>query len=118
MKLFLILLPLILIGCSNSRAVITPVIQDRPRMAIPSLPSADQKPVEWAIITKDNINQRLSTNNNEVLFVLTSQGYQNLSVNVAELRRYIVQQTAIINALRGYYESSQGIPQNAQQDTR
>jgi predicted transcriptional regulator len=34
------------------------------------------------------------------LFALTPQGYQNLSMNVSEMRRFMQQQQAIIAALK------------------
>jgi hypothetical protein len=41
-----------------------------------------------------------------VLFALTPDGYQAISINGAEMRRYIQQLNAIILAMRAYYESS------------
>ena len=44
------------------------------------------------------------------LFALTPQGYQNLSLNTSELRRYIQQQNAVIAAMKKYYEAPQSAP--------
>jgi len=37
---------------------------------------------------------------------LTPEGYTNLSINVAEMRRYISQLKAMISAYKDYMESS------------
>ena len=39
-----------------------------------------------------------------VVFGLTNQSYKALSLSVADLRRYIIQQNAVIKAYKEYYE--------------
>jgi hypothetical protein len=65
------------------------------------------------VITPENYNQKieeLSTKGNVVLFALTSAGYQNLSMNVAELRKYIQQQNAVVAAYKDYYKKDPSEP--------
>ena len=62
--------------------------------------------MEWVIITASNAEEKLEmlkSKDNVTYFALTPQGYQNLSMNVAELRRYIEQQNAVIAAYQAYY---------------
>lgn len=63
-------------------------------------------PVDWFVITEQNLDEKLAEINtktgNTVLFVVTPKGYENLALGIAELRRYVKDQQAII----GYYESA------------
>lgn len=57
--------------------------------------------VEFIVITKDNINTIQNLLESGVsLIAVTTKGYENLSLNMAELKRYIKQQKQIIL----YYE--------------
>ena len=78
-------------------------------MAVSAPAPAVQQPVNWIVITKDNAAEKIAELERSqgvvALFALTPQGYQNLSINVAELRRYIQQQNAVLAAVREYYET-------------
>ena len=60
--------------------------------------------VNWYVVTTDNIQEfekRFENDNSDlVFFALSVPHYQNLSVNLADIKRYIEQQKAIIV----YYE--------------
>jgi len=109
----LILLPLMfsLAACASAgpQVLVAPEMIDRPKITLPDAPPAQQTNLEWYIITRANVEQKLkeieSKQGTVTLFALTSQGYQNLSMNTAELRRYIQQQNATIAALKQYYEA-------------
>ena len=111
-SLFLIAGLLLLTACGSSTILTTPVVQQRPTLTVPTLTAAQQLPIEWYIITRENAETKLreieQSQGSVTLFATSAQGYQNLSLNVAELRRYIVQQNAVIAALREYYETPQG----------
>lgn len=74
-------------------------IQQRPR-------SVDLNEVDFYVVTEENLEEfieRFTAENGELVFVATSiRGYENIALNVAELRRYIEQQQQIII----YYENS------------
>jgi len=89
---------------------------------IPALtvPQADQviaRPVEWIIITENNyeevFNRLRNDNKDVVLFGITAEGYENLSLNINDLRTHIEQKNAIIVAYRRYYVDSQNVLSNA-----
>jgi len=97
---------LILSACTPTTETITQTeyiereipIQARPR-------GVNLNDVEWVVVNTNNIDefaQRFEENPNAVFFATTAQGYENLSVNLAELRRYIEQQQQLLV----YYESS------------
>lgn len=67
--------------------------------------------VEFRVITKETIDEFLKENEerfgNIVFFAITVPDYENLSLNVGELRRYIDQQRSLIL----YYENNLVIKQ-------
>ena len=80
------------------------VEQNIPIQARP--PSVEMPPVEWFILTPENLDDKLAeisaTTGNEVLFVITPKGYENLAIGLGELRRYLLEQGSII----AYYEEA------------
>lgn len=103
---------LALSGCamfSKPATVVTkPVLVERPKLEVADPEQAKQLPFSWVVITKDNFDSMVEDlekkNQTVVFFALTPEGYQNLSISVAELRRYIQQQKAIIATVKEYYE--------------
>jgi len=99
-----------LTGCaSTEKLVVQPQMVERPRLEVPSPAPVNQLPFEWVVITRENAEQKFkeieSRGGVVTLMALTPQGYQNLSMNVSELRRYIQQQQAVIAAMKKYYEA-------------
>jgi len=66
------------------------------------------QPIEWVVVTPQNwedvFRQMQAKDQNLVLFGLTSEGYQALSVTIAELRNLINTQRIIIQQYKDYYE--------------
>lgn len=71
------------------------------------------KPIDWIVVTPQNweevFKQMQSKDQNLVLFGLTSDGYQVLSVTIAELRNLINTQRIIIQKYKDYYEPSKPV---------
>jgi len=67
--------------------------------------------VTWFIITPENyveIFSKLEKQKTDlVLFGLTDTGYQNISLNMAEIKRFIAEQDAIIKQYKKYYETKE-----------
>jgi hypothetical protein len=63
-------------------------------------------PVDWYVITEENLEEKIAEieaqQGSVVVFAVTSKGYENLALGIAELRRYINEQKAIIV----YYEDA------------
>jgi hypothetical protein len=66
------------------------------------------KPLEWVVITPENAEEvwkKLRENNtNLVIIGLTDDGYENLSITMAEIRNHIHYQNSIIQKYKEYYE--------------
>lgn len=110
-----ITLPLFVSGCASFgwRSDVKPIEIQTRAVERTALRLADPVPVqtreiEWIIVTPENAEatwQRLRDSNTDVvLFGLTDEGYEMLSLSMAELRSFITQQRAILNQYRLYYE--------------
>jgi predicted transcriptional regulator len=67
--------------------------------------------VKWVIITADNVEEQIKAIEESgrpvAFFALTDKGYENLGLNLSDLRAYIQQQQAIIAAYKAYYEKAE-----------
>lgn len=99
-------------GCGTTR-IGDPVVVDRPVPTFPEAQPATQLPTDWIVLTRENFEERMAeieaTGGSFVVFAVTPEGYQNLNMNQAELRRYIEQQSAIVS---GYQEYVTPAPSN------
>jgi len=66
----------------------------------PSVPTPDElnlRDFEFVIITPENINEVFANiRGDKVLFAITTQGYENIALNLSDIRALIQQQKAII----------------------
>ena len=112
--LIAITLPLVLSGCGSFgwKGVQPVEIQkravERTPLNLPDPAPPRAREMEWIIVTPDNASavwQRLrNANTDVVVFALTDDGYETLSLTIAEFRNFIAQQRAIILKYREYYE--------------
>jgi len=83
--------------------------EERPILNLEDPKSILPKDVKWFVITPENYEDVFkdleSKKYDLVLFGLTDEGYENLSLNLSELRKYIMEQKKIIAAYKEYYES-------------
>jgi hypothetical protein len=100
-------------GCSLFGDSVEPVIVETREVERVRLELIDPVPikisrVEWFVITPENIDEVFEEFQNNkydlVVFGLTDEGYENLSLNMAEIRKYIIEQKSIISAYKQYYE--------------
>lgn len=110
--LVLTFLAIALTGCSifgrtkPVEVVTTEIERERLNLEVPEpikLPFAD-----WILITPENAEEvwkELQDDNKHlVLFAITSEGYEELSLTMAEIRNYIATQRLIIARYQEYYE--------------
>jgi hypothetical protein len=96
---------LILASCSSPAEIehVRPVevrTIEVPRPA-PIVPSVDQlrlRSVNWIIITPDNVEESFARiqSGELVLFAVTAEGYENIALNLSDVRAMIEQQQRII----------------------
>jgi len=102
-----------LIGCAATPEIVTRTIVKKQEIPLRAHPRPIQlNGVRWYVITSDNVEEFLfnyEKKNGAVAVIATSViGYENLSLNLSEIRRYIEQQQAIID----YYESQVAMNNN------
>jgi hypothetical protein len=105
MKYLILSAVLFLAACSTPEVIEqTPIVEVRtvqvPRPA-PIVPAVDQlnlRSVNWIIITPNNIEDKFAQINRGelVLFAVTTEGYENIALNLSDIRALIEQQQRII----------------------
>jgi hypothetical protein len=103
----------ILAGCAESPEILTistePVA--RPNLVLPSADEIRARPIEWTVITPSNFEEKMAElagrGDPVVIFGLSGRGYENLSLNTADLRVLVEQQQRIIIAYERYYQQSE-----------
>ena len=109
-KICLILLSLLLLSsCSNTpeKEIVTVTEIIKPQISVVERPKQiSTNGIEWYVVTEKNYDEFkkrfLSENGDLVFYVLSVRDYEKLIVNMAEIKRYILQQKEIIL----YYEKS------------
>lgn len=123
MKLSLLLVLLLVSGCSmfgSSRDIpevapveVVTVVKKAPTYHPPLPNEIDPVPVEWTVLNPelmqdylDDLNEGNAPTN--VWYALTTKGYENLSTNMAEVKRYLRQ---ILSILKYYKELDEKEPE-------
>lgn len=82
--------------------------EERVRLSLPDPTPLKSRDIKWVIVTKENVNEVFkeleSKGVDVVLFGLTDEGYEQLSLTMAELRNLIATQRSIIVKYKDYYE--------------
>ena len=114
MKKIAIIISFVLIasGCSMIQPKAKPVsvttIAERPPMYHPPLPMEVQMdPVEWEIMTPERMQEYLtnlekSEAPRRVYYTLSSKEYEHLSMDIADITRYIKEILGIVKFYRDY----------------
>ena len=105
-------LAIVFAGCSMMQPKVKPVsvttIAERPPMYHPPLPMEIQvDPVDWEILTPDNMqvyldNLKKGEAPRRAFYSLSSKEYENLSMDIADITRYIKEVLGIIRFYRDY----------------
>lgn len=96
-------------GCSNIKQLeifAKPV--ERTKLNLDSPPPIKMGKVSWIVITKDNYSKvfdKLAKDKKDVvLFGLTDEGYEQLAINFAQVRKYIILNKSVLMKYKEYYE--------------
>lgn len=86
---------------------------DKPTLVLPEADEVRMREVKWFIITPENaeavFEELRKQGNSVVLFGLTADGYENISLNLSDIRQYLQQQQSIIGAYKGYYDNAEEV---------
>jgi hypothetical protein len=102
---------LILTACSSTVAPLvidqTPV--EKPVIVLPPVDEFNARNVEWIVVTPANVQQVFKdlqdSDQHVVILALSADGYEKLSLNMADLLKLVQQQRSIITAYQSYYEA-------------
>jgi hypothetical protein len=74
----------------------------RPAPIVPDVDRLDLRRVEWVIVTPENVDQKFAEieKSEMVFFALTREGYENLALNLSDIRSNIEQHQRIIAIYR------------------
>ena len=105
-KTILLLCLLSVSACGGTKTIDIVTTQEKPIVSIPAKPrEIEISSINVSVVTKQNINElttQIAKNSTAVFIVLTPQDYENLVNNIGEIRRYITQQTTLLD----YYETT------------
>jgi len=80
-------------GCGEQSKPYATVRIDKPVLIVPTPPELSMRPVTWKVIAgADNY------------IALDTVSYENLALNMQDIRAYILNQQSIIKAYKDYYE--------------
>tara|TARA_B100000029_G_C17508335_1_gene935318 strand:+ start:1102 stop:1479 length:378 start_codon:yes stop_codon:yes gene_type:complete len=108
---------LLLQGCSGIKAleVLTQEVERQP-LNVDADEILVMEDIEWYIITEENykeIFEELKKNKKDpVIFGVTDDGYETLSVNFANIRNYIIMNRNVIKLYKDYYEGEEDVKQD------
>jgi len=111
-----LIIAILVSGCSlftpQPREVqVSTVPVQKPQLELPGTDEIRLRDVEWTLITPDNVEKVLEeaaeSGRPVVFFALTDKGYENLGLNISDIRALIQQQQTIITAYENYYQESQ-----------
>lgn len=95
----------LLASCTRTPEIVTETVYVETPIIAPIVPRVDVlslRPVDWIIVNSDNVDSVLAENS--VLFALTTTGYENLALNIGDIRSNIEQYRAIITIYEESYE--------------
>jgi hypothetical protein len=99
-------------GCATTKTV---KVLSQPVNSValnpPNIRDLELQGVRWFIVTPENIDEVFKEledqNKDVVLFGITDDGYKGLALNLAQIRELLLQQKAIIDAYKEYYEKTE-----------
>jgi hypothetical protein len=109
----LLMIPLLgITGCATTKTV---KVLSEPVNSValnpPNIRNLELQGIKWFIVTPENIDEvfkKLEDQNKDVvLFGITDDGYKGLALNLAQIRELLLQQQAIIEAYKEYYEKTE-----------
>jgi|TARA_B110000495_G_scaffold47091_1_gene39145 hypothetical protein len=79
---------------------------EKPELIVPSVDVYNARSLEWVVVTPENVDEvfkKLTDSKTDlVLYAITDDGYENLTLNMADIIKLLKQQQAIIAAYKKY----------------
>jgi hypothetical protein len=78
------------------------------------------RPINWVIINESNLDDKIAeltaSGQPLAMFVLTGEGYENLGLNISDIRALVQQQQEIILAYENYYNEANRVIDQANEN--
>lgn len=104
------LISILLVGCGfGTKIKVDATVTAIPRapLVLPTVDEVDLETIKWRLTTEDNFIEVLKELEEQgfdpVLFGITDEDYETLAINQAKTLKLILQQRAVIEALKDYY---------------
>jgi len=117
LKILLLSSVVLLTGCASifgpsvKQIETVKVEVSKPALNLPNPEPLKLRETKWVVVTKENadkIFEELEAKGQPVaLFALTADGYEALSINIADIKTFIGTQKEIIIQYRDYYEGEE-----------
>lgn len=112
-----------LAACSTTQPIqITSKPIEKPELVLPNVDQINMRRVQWVIISKENMEEKIAALTAGgaplAIFALTAQGYENLGLNLSDIRALVQQQQQIIIAYENYYKASNNALDEAEQQRK
>lgn len=101
----------ILSGCAKTPEVLEVSAKpiEKPTIVVPPVDEVNLRNVEWIVITPENVDERFAELEERglpvSLFAVTGKGYENVSLNLNDIRSQVEQLNAIIVVYERYYNA-------------
>ncbi len=114
--LIVLMAMLTLTGCSSLLRVpdilkVQTAPVEKHQLKVPKVDQYDARNLEWIVLTPENVDEvfaKLKDSKTDlVLFAVTDDGYQNLSLNMADIIKLVKQQKSIIAAYEKYLDNEE-----------
>ena len=84
---------------------------EKPALVLPDIATLELRDADFKIITPEELNdifEKLKKDGEPVvIYALTTEGYEQLALNIADILKLVSQQKAIIEAYKEYYEQTE-----------
>jgi PBP1b-binding outer membrane lipoprotein LpoB len=107
--IFALVISVLLVGCESKQIEVATVPIQRQSIILPEVQPLKLNSIKWVVVTEENFTEILDNldknNNQRVLFSLSDQDYENISINFARITGHIIQLNNIINSYDDYYQT-------------
>lgn len=97
-------------GCSQKEILIQNEIVKKTPLNLNNPEAIKLNNIQYIVVTDKNsdsvFNKLKYENKEQVLYAITAEDYEMLSLNLSYIKKYIIEQQLIIKSYKDYYESS------------
>jgi len=117
MKILALILVIALSGCASVDKIETVTTQEvKTPLNLPNPKPVKLNKFKWVVVTKESspgVFAKLESKGiDPVLFAVTDNGYEALSINIIEIKGYLIRLRTLLDEYRNYYEPKDQVNEN------